>query len=85
MKNYEKEYCMKCGKTNPHGREVCECGGRNFVFGNNFNYTKEKGVICDCGNNKFEMVFHLNMNPIYEKTYKCKCGNRIGVQVYCKR
>lgn len=40
----EKEYCMKCGNLNPQDREICECGGRNFVFGNNFTYENKKVV-----------------------------------------
>lgn len=76
---------MKCGNENPQDREICECGGRNFVYGNNFTYIKENGVICNCGNNKFKMTFHFNMNPIYEKTYVCsECGNAIGMQTYCE-
>lgn len=83
--DYEKEYCMRCGNENPQDKEICDCGGRNFVFGNNFTYTLESGVVCDCRNRKFKMVSHINMNPIYNKTYKCdKCTNVIGVQVYCE-
>lgn len=79
------EYCMKCGNENPQDREVCSCGGRNFVYGDNFNYNIADGITCSCGNNKFQMLTHFNMSPIYEKTYKCsKCGNLIGVQTYCE-
>lgn len=79
---FEKEFCMKCGKENPQDREICECGGRNFVFGDSFQYIDGK-VICNCGNDKFKMITHINMNPIYNKTYRCsKCGNHIGVQIY---
>lgn len=78
----EKEYCMKCGNLNPQDREICECGGRNFVFGNNFTYENKK-VVCGCGNDKFQMTFHMNANPIYTKNYKCsECGNIIGTQTY---
>lgn len=85
MKIYEKEYCMKCGNENPQDRAVCKCGGRSFVYGNKFAYTKENGVICSCGNNKFKKTLRLNMSPIYETTYVCdECGNAIGVQAYCE-
>ena len=80
----ELEYCMVCGNPNPPDREICECGGRNFVYGNNFTYENKKAV-CDCGNDQFQMTFHMNANPIYTKNYKCmKCGNVIGVQTYYK-
>lgn len=83
-KTYEKEFCMVCGKENPQDREICECGGRNFVFGNKFTF-ENREVVCSCGNNRFQMTSHINMNPIYNKTYKCsKCGNSIGVQTYYK-
>lgn len=79
----EIEYCMKCANENPTDREMCTCGGRNFVFGQNFHYEKETGAVCNCGNNVFQMVGHINMNPIYNSTYKCvKCGNIVGVQTY---
>jgi len=63
---YEKEYCMVCGNINPQDREICECGGRNFIYGNNFTYENKK-VICNCSNDQFKMTFHMNMNPIYTK------------------
>lgn len=81
--NFEKVYCMVCGNENPQNREACECEGRNFVFGDNFTYSKDKGVICGCGSNQFQMTSYINMNPIYNKTYRCiKCGNVIGIQTY---
>ena len=83
MQDEEIEFCMVCGEPNPPDREICECGGRNFVYGRNFTYSKEDGVICDCGSKEFQMTFHMNSNPIYTKNYKCvKCGNLIGVQTY---
>lgn len=83
VKKAELEYCMKCGQPNPPDRAICECGGRNFAYGNDFTFTDR--IICNCGSDKFQMVFHMNMNPIYEKTYKCSnCGNLVGVQVYCE-
>jgi hypothetical protein len=78
----ELEFCMVCGNLNPPDRAICECGGRNFVFGDNFTYENKK-VVCGCGNEEFTMTFHMNSNPIYTKNYKCvKCGNVIGVQTY---
>lgn len=78
----ELEYCMVCGNPNPQDRAICACGGRNFIFGNNFTY-ENKEVVCGCGNKEFTMFFHMNANPIYTKNYKCaKCGNVIGVQTY---
>jgi len=70
IKESKLEYCRKCGNPNPQDREICECDGRNFVYGDNFSYINKK-VICNCGNDKFTMTFHMNMNPIYIKNYKC--------------
>jgi len=33
---------MKCGNINPQDREICGCGGRNFVYGNKFTYEDKK-------------------------------------------
>ena len=79
----EVEYCMKCGNKNPSDQAVCSCGGRNFIFGRGFYFTKKSGAICDCGSNEFTMTFHINQSPICTKNYKCKsCNNVIGVQTY---
>lgn len=80
-KTTEKEYCMICGNENSPDKEICECGGQNFVFGNKFSYVNKK-VICNCGSDQFKMISHVNMNPIYNKTYQCECGNIIGIQTY---
>ena len=87
MKSNEIEYCMKCENKNPVDKEVCDCGGRNFVFGgiDTFTYTKEGGATCNCGSKKFTMMAHINRNPIYDKTYMCaSCGTVIGTQTYYK-
>lgn len=79
----EIEYCMDCGKENPQDREICECGGRSFIYGNNFTYTKENGIVCNCGNNEFKFLSHLNMTPFHEYVYLCdKCKNKIGRQTF---
>lgn len=76
------EYCMECGDVNPQDKSVCKCGGKNFVFGSDFEY-KNKGVTCNCGSDMFKMIAHINRSPYYDKTYRCKeCGNIIGVQNY---
>lgn len=76
------EYCMECGEPNPPDQEICKCGSRNFVFGNDFKYENGK-AICDCGNDKFSMIFHMNANPYYTKNFKCSnCGNLIATQTY---
>ncbi len=76
------EYCMVCGNPNPQDRAICECGGRNFVFGNNFTY-ENKELICNCGGKGFVLSFHMNSSPIHTKNYKCvMCGNIIGIQTY---
>lgn len=78
------EYCMICGNPNPQDRAICECGGRNFIFGNDFTY-ENKELVCGCGGKGFVLSFHMNMNPIHTRNYKCvKCGNIIGIQNYHK-
>lgn len=80
----EKEYCMSCGEDNPSDREICECGGRNFIFGKNFSL-KDKKAVCNCSCDTFELVLSINRSPFHDKTYKCnKCDNTIGVQVYAE-
>lgn len=67
-KDFEKEYCMKCGNENPQDREVCDCGRRDFVFfGDSINYSEQEGIICNCGSKEFKMIFHMNMNPIFSE------------------
>ena len=81
--DYSKEYCLTCEKENDINQKICNCGGRNFVFGDNFSYNN-KTVQCDCGNDKeFEMKFHLNRDPVHDYSYQCfNCKNIIGVQKY---
>lgn len=81
IKEYKHEFCLKCLQENPQDREVCECGGRNFVFGDKINIVDGK-VVCDCGATEFRMAMHMNMHPIYNKTYKCDCGSHFGMQTY---
>lgn len=78
----EIEYCMKCGKENNPDNSVCKCGGRDFVWGRNFTYSTENGVVCDCGNKQLKKISHVNMSPIYNTTYQCVCGNIIKTQIY---
>ena len=81
-KNYKYEYCMKCGKETDQDSEVCVCGSKNFIFGDNFTYEDSK-VVCGCGNDQFKMVAHFNMSPVFNKTYKCsKCRSHVGMQTY---
>ncbi|HWO95546.1 MAG TPA: hypothetical protein VNM45_04215 [Bacillus sp. (in: firmicutes)] len=79
---HEKEYCMVCGMENPPIDEKCECGGRGFIYGDNFEFLVNK-VLCHCGNDVFNMVFSIDVHPVYTKNYQCsECGNLIGTQVY---
>lgn len=77
----ELEFCLRCKKPNPPEREICECGSRNFVYGNNFSL-KDGGVHCDCGSTSFNMVLHTNSNPS-RYVYKCSnCNNVIKKEYY---
>jgi hypothetical protein len=80
---YEKEYCLKCGKENIKNKDVCECGSKDFVYGNNFTYTVKDGVVCNCGNKMFEKISHINANPHYITTYACtECNNTVVTETY---
>lgn len=80
----QKEYCLVCGKPNPPERAICDCGGRNFIYGRNFKY-EDKKAICDCGCSDFAMTIHIDGKEYHTTNYVCKkCGNVIGTQTYCK-
>jgi hypothetical protein len=82
MRIYKHEFCLSCFKENPQDREICECGGRNFVFGDYINIVDNQ-LVCDCGGKESRMVMHVNMSPIYNKSYACSgCGRGFGVQTY---
>ena len=75
---------MICGNPNPQDQPICACGGRNFIFGENFTY-ENKELVCSCGCKGFMLSFTMNANPIHTKNYKCvECGNVIGMQTYYK-
>ncbi len=77
-----KEYCMICGKENTQAQKICKCGGKSFVFGDDFTFVNKK-VECGCGSDKFQMVMHMNRSPIHDSSHKCsKCNNVIGIQTY---
>ena len=78
----EKEYCMECLKENPPEREICECGGRNFTWGDDISIVDKK-VTCKCGSNTFEKSFHIDFVDFSNTTYVCSaCGNAVGVQIH---
>ena len=83
-KQYKHEYCVKCKQENPQDREICECGGRNFIFGDSVVYQDDK-FKCECGSEEFVLSTHMNMNPIHNSTYMCaECKSPVGVQTYVK-
>mgnify|MGYP001248751108 FL=1 len=76
----EKEYCLECGNENPPEKEVCECGGRNFVWGDDI-ILKDGKIICKCGNDKFNFSMHMLFTKFGNTTYVCsECGNVVGKQ-----
>lgn len=78
----EVEFCTKCKKENPKDREVCVCGGRNFVFGEDISIKDDK-IICRCGGTKLEFKLHINYGKVHESAYVCKnCSNIIKTQTY---
>ena len=82
MRYYEHEYCMKCGNENPQDREVCDCGGRDFVFGDKFTYI-DKRIVCNCGSTEFKMSTHMDFINFASTTYVCvNCKNPVAIQTY---
>lgn len=80
----QKVFCMACKKdlSDVEHMEMCECGSKNFIYGNTVTST-EYGFGCSCGCSKFKMVAHINMNPKYISTYECiECGETISTEVY---
>lgn len=78
----EIEFCMICGNPHPPDQPICSCGGRSFIFGENFTYNN-KELVCGCGGKGFILSFTMNANPIHTKNYKCvMCGNIVGMQTY---
>lgn len=64
----ENESC-NCEKS----KEKWGCITTNAVKSNN-------GYICQCGNNSFKLISHMDFADSYSYAYKCdKCGNCIGV------
>lgn len=81
-KIYKREYCMSCKQENPQDREICECGSRNFIFGDGIVY-KDGKFKCECGSEEFKFGIHLNMSPIYETVYTCLgCRTTVRTQEY---
>lgn len=79
---YNHEFCMECGRETDQEKDTCECGSRNFIYGNHFSYENKK-AICECGNDTFKMVMHMNMSPIHNKSYQCSdCEKNVMVQTY---
>ena len=80
----QKVFCMDCGKdlTGIENMEQCECGSKNFIYGNTVVKT-EKGFACECGFEQMEEVAHINMAPKYITTYQCcGCNSSISTEVY---
>lgn len=81
---YKREYCMDCKKdlSENQGRKKCECGSRNFIYGNKIVKT-EKGFSCECGSELFKTTCHVNMNPKYITTMQCSvCGAIVGKEIF---
>ncbi|WP_142415447.1 hypothetical protein [Hathewaya massiliensis] len=77
-----KSYCMRCKKEVSETTIECECGGRFFVYGDNF-HLGEKGVVCDCGSDKFKSGAHIDCTDKAINNYICtNCGNLIGTESY---
>lgn len=76
------KYCLECKKELNKDVEQCECGSKTFIFGEKFHFG-EKGVVCDCGNDKFKTVMNMDYTNKAINNYVCtKCGNPVGVESY---
>ena len=83
-KYYKHEYCMSCKQENPQDREICECGGRKFIFGDTV-ILKDDKFQCECGSNQLIFSTSVNMSPIHNTTYLCgNCNGIVGIQTYIK-
>jgi DNA-directed RNA polymerase subunit RPC12/RpoP len=84
INKYKHEYCMECGKDHSDklSEEVCECGSRNFIYGDSLVKT-DKGYDCGCNNPMLEVKLRVCGSPLSNVTYVCKnCGAQIGQQIY---
>lgn len=85
MITIEKEYCKLCNKQNYLDQCECgssECGSRDFVFGEDFEY-KDGRVLCGCGCSTFKQLSKINRAPILEHVYACtNCNNKITSQTH---
>jgi hypothetical protein len=81
----QKVFCMECKKDLSDKTEKfdeCECGSKNFIYGNTVEKT-EQGFACSCGCSQFRMIAHVNMNPRYIKTFSCdKCSASVSTETY---
>lgn len=77
-----KSYCMKCKNEVNKDTQRCECGGKFFAYGDKF-HLGEKGIVCDCGNDKFKSNMHMDFNDKAVTGYVCtQCSNPISTESY---
>lgn len=78
---YKFTFCLVCGKEIAEDKEECECGARDFVYGNNLKRI-DGGFSC-CDNPSLKKTSHMNCNPIYHSLYVCdNCHTIVGTQCY---
>jgi hypothetical protein len=88
----QRVYCLKCKKEiidcdNKEEVQICNCGSKQFVFGEekSFNFDKDGNIVCKCGGNAFKETMHLDYTNRYSTTYICAkpgCNTIIGVEGY---
>ena len=79
----EKIFCMECKKELTSEKiEQCECGSKNFIFGNVV--VTDKGFACArCGSTKFRRAGHMMKNPYYLNEFECcDCGAYMATEIY---
>lgn len=77
-----KSFCMNCKKEVEESVEICNCGGKVFVFGD-VKYDGKKDFLCSCGNEKFQSKSHIDFIEKSVTNYQCsECRNLIGIEAF---
>lgn len=80
----QKIFCKECKMclTDIDPLEECECGSRNFIYGDTLVKVGEE-IRCNCGATQMNKVAHYNLNPRYISIHKCcGCDATICTEVY---
>ena len=71
--------CMKCNNVY---KDNCNCGCKSYIIYRKGLRFEDGRLICFCGNDQFDMFFHMQCNPYHIKGYKCENKHTISVYSY---